>query len=367
MTITRNIHPAAAHLRYQQPAPTITMALPYHPVVLQASAPAAATELPAWRPPAALRALTCRTVMGSWAPNTHVGHRSTQARFDCFCNAHLVPRGKRYPVSKVVLCAFTAHRARRVTGGTVCNNIVGLHAYPIAHALPWPTPPCLKYIITGVEHAWPDSSRLALQPPASLPLLRSIYEETDTGVGLAAAVCACAFAAFYRQFRMGELLPESISTYDPRVHPLRAAWVNGPVPSIRLPWTKTTRNAGAVVALTLQPSSWTCLVAAMCYLVAAHQVPHRAHLFMYRVARTFRPLMKRVFLAEVNTFATAHGLVRVTGHCFRIGGTTQLLASGVPPNIVKAAGRWASDSFLRYWREHERVLPQHVNDLIISA
>jgi hypothetical protein len=367
MTVTRDIHPAAAHLRYRRPAPTVTMALPYRPVVLQAAAPAAATELPAWRPPAALRALTRRTVMGSWVPNTRVGHRSAQARFDRFCNAHLVPRGERYPVSEAVLCAFAAHRAGRVAGGTVRNDIAGLHAYHIAYALPWPTPPRLKYIITGVERARPDSSRSALRPPASLPLLRSIYEETDTAGGLAVAVRACAFAAFYGQFRMGELLPDTISTYDPRVHPLRAAWVNGPVPSIRLPWTKTTRNAGAVVALTLQPSSWTCLVAAMCYLVAAHQVPHRAHLFMYRVARTFRPLMKRVFLAEVNTFATAHGLVRVTGHCFRIGGTTQLLASGVPPNIVKAAGRWASDSFLRYWREHERVLPQHVNDLIISA
>jgi hypothetical protein len=248
-------------------------------------------------------------VMGSWAPNTHIGHRNTQECFECFCNAHLVLHGKCYPVSKVVLCAFAAHRAGQVAGSMVCNNITSLHAYRIAHALPWPMPLRLKYIITGIEHACLDSSRAALQPPASLPLLHTVYKETSVVGGLQAAVCACALAAFYKQFCMGKLLLKSILTYNPQVHPLRTMWTDGPTLSIVLCWTKTMRNASAVVALAPQPSSCTCLVATMHSLVASQHAPHRAHLFTYSVAGTFQPLMKRMFLAEVNAIAAAHSLV----------------------------------------------------------
>jgi hypothetical protein len=133
---------------------------------------------------------------------------------------------------------FAAHRAGQVAGSTVCNNVARLHAYHIAHALPWPTPPHFKYIITSAECTHPDSSRVALQPPASLPLLCVVYKEINIVVGLQIAVCACALAAFYGQFHMGELLPKSNSAYNPWVHSLHATWTNGPTPSIMLCWTK---------------------------------------------------------------------------------------------------------------------------------
>ncbi|EJD33618.1 hypothetical protein AURDEDRAFT_48719, partial [Auricularia subglabra TFB-10046 SS5] len=61
-------------------------------------------------------------------------------------------------------------------------------------------------------------------------------------------------------------------------------------------------------------------------------------------------LTKRAFLSRLNEIWTAAGMCRVTGHSFRIGGTTALLRAGVEPEVVKVAGRWKSDSFLRYWR-----------------
>ena len=44
------------------------------------------------------------------------------------------------------------------------------------------------------------------------------------------------------------------------------------------------------------------------------------------------------------------GYPRISGHCFRIGGTTFYLISGVPPDMVKKFGRWRSQAFLEYWR-----------------
>ncbi|KAE9389435.1 hypothetical protein BT96DRAFT_767999, partial [Gymnopus androsaceus JB14] len=45
------------------------------------------------------------------------------------------------------------------------------------------------------------------------------------------------------------------------------------------------------------------------------------------------------------------GVPKISGHCFRIGGTTHYLCRGVPPDIVKALGCWKSDAFLVYWRD----------------
>ncbi|EJD39324.1 hypothetical protein AURDEDRAFT_41739, partial [Auricularia subglabra TFB-10046 SS5] len=75
-------------------------------------------------------------------------------------------------------------------------------------------------------------------------------------------------------------------------------------------------------------------------------------LFAYRHDTSGRitALTKNAFLARLNEIWTVCGMQRVSGHCFRIGGTTALLRAGVPPEIVKTAGRWKSDSFLRYWR-----------------
>ncbi|KZV82866.1 hypothetical protein EXIGLDRAFT_598966, partial [Exidia glandulosa HHB12029] len=61
-------------------------------------------------------------------------------------------------------------------------------------------------------------------------------------------------------------------------------------------------------------------------------------------------LTKAAFLGRLNEIWRAAGMQRITGHSFRIGGTTALLRAGVDPEVVKMAGRWRSDSFLRYWR-----------------
>ncbi|EJD43330.1 hypothetical protein AURDEDRAFT_46393, partial [Auricularia subglabra TFB-10046 SS5] len=61
-------------------------------------------------------------------------------------------------------------------------------------------------------------------------------------------------------------------------------------------------------------------------------------------------LTKNAFLGRLNEIWAAAGMQRVSGHCFRIGGTTALLRMGVDTEVVKMSGRWKSDAFLRYWR-----------------
>ena len=47
----------------------------------------------------------------------------------------------------------------------------------------------------------------------------------------------------------------------------------------------------------------------------------------------------------------------MTGHSFRIGGTTHLLLIGVDPFVVMVQGRWKSLAFLEYWWNFEEIIP----------
>jgi hypothetical protein len=78
--------------------------------------------------------------------------------------------------------------------------------------------------------------------------------------------------------------------------------------------------------------------------------------------------MRSKFIQRINDIlrATNKGYPHVSGHCFRIGGTTFYLVSGVPPDMVKKFGRWHSQAFLEYWRcldylgaIHIEMLPLH--------
>ena len=70
-------------------------------------------------------------------------------------------------------------------------------------------------------------------------------------------------------------------------------------------------------------------------------------------------LTKHRFMQRCNEIWQKAGYPRITGHSFRIGGTTELLLAGTPPDVVKKAGRWASDAFLRYWRSLEDIVHMH--------
>lgn len=74
----------------------------------------------------------------------------------------------------------------------------------------------------------------------------------------------------------------------------------------------------------------------------------------------FIALTTRKLLLVINPILQGHSLPDISGHCFRIGGTTALLLKGVPPDVVKAMGRWTSDAFLRYWHNLQLIAPIYV-------
>ncbi|KAF5378464.1 hypothetical protein D9615_007028 [Tricholomella constricta] len=169
-----------------------------------------------------------------------------------------------------------------------------------------------------------------------------------------------ALTAFWGQVRLGELLPSRESDYDSSLLP---RWSDFGIANesgsrlLHLPRTKTGGARGEEIFITRQDhlDPIACL--------ELHQLVNGGHnlpLASYRSSSgSMLSLTRRKSLRRVNEVLTAEGFQPISGHCFRIGGTTHLLLAGVPPDVVRLMGRWSSDSFLRYWCSLDLIAPLH--------
>src|ERR1700722_1491991 len=71
--------------------------------------------------------------------------------------------------------------------------------------------------------------------------------------------------------------------------------------------------------------------------------------------------------SQVHLYPALLGLCTFTGHCFCIGGTTELLICGIPPDVVKLVGCWSLDSFLHYWHSTDEVAHIHIEGIDIVS
>ncbi|KAF7972865.1 hypothetical protein HWV62_16908 [Athelia sp. TMB] len=239
------------------------------------------------------------------------------------------------------------------------RHIAALKAWHVAQGVAWQGGKRLQYVINGVDALAPDSACRAPRPPITTTMLSLLHQHLDLADTLDAVVFACACTAFWGQCRLGELLPTSISADNSNI-PSRASLRhsrNQRARILRLPRTKTSRR-GEDVALVSQLHG-ICPIAALNHHFQLNQLPSDSPLFAYLSNGSVTQLSRTKFLERCNAIWVAAGYPRSTGHSFRIGGTTELLLSGVPPDVVKALGRWSSDSFLRYWRSLEDIAPAY--------
>jgi hypothetical protein len=73
---------------------------------------------------------------------------------------------------------------------------------------------------------------------------------------------------------------------------------------------------------------------------------------------------KDMFMHLCNKIWSSSGLPYISGHSFKIGGTTSLLRAGASPYIVNKLERWPSDAYLHYLRDPEnKLLTDHAANI----
>jgi hypothetical protein len=65
----------------------------------------------------------------------------------------------------------------------------------------------------------------------------------------------------------------------------------------------------------------------------------------------------------LNKFTQAAGLERIHEHGIRIRATLEYLLRGVPFDVMKVKGRWASNTFQLYLRKHNQILAPYMQSM----
>ena len=84
--------------------------------------------------------------------------------------------------------------------------------------------------------------------------------------------------------------------------------------------------------------------------------PKHGSLFAFRTASGHSPLTKLRLLNTLKRAADKAWLTPLKGHSIRVGAKLEYLLRGTPFDVVRATGRWASDSFILYLRKHAQIL-----------
>jgi hypothetical protein len=262
---------------------------------------------------------------------------------------------------------FMCEGLGRTGPGTAKNNLSAIRSWHIKQRMPWKRPECMGLINKALTEFWPqDTKKPSQRPPIKSSMITMLTTAWQGGSPRQLCALAIAIAAWSGQCRLGELLPANPSSLDPKRIPRRSAWsgtkANTRASEIQLPWTKTTHFNGATVFLVDQRDPLNATTA-MSKHFRASPLSSDAFLCEYKTGRHAKLLCKDEFLEMCNAVWNAAGIPRITGHSFRIGGTTALLCSGVHPEIVKKMGRWTSDAFLHYWRSLGHLFAQHASNI----
>jgi hypothetical protein len=134
-----------------------------------------------------------------------------------------------------------------------------------------------------------------------------------------------------------------------------------PYTVFHIPWSKTTHGSGADIIASKLDDPTNPVTAFNHHLDANAAVPASAPLFAFETSNgNWSPMTRSWFLSRCNSIWKKANLLELTGHCFRIGGASELLLRGIPPDVVAMQGRWKSRAFLEYWRKIESILPLFV-------
>lgn len=302
----------------------------------------------------------------AWAQSTKETYGAGLLVFHVFCDTNNVAEENRCPVSRNLLLDFLCSCAGSYSGSALANYAAGLKAWHLLHGRAWQIPPSeLRAVLDGATASAPKTSKRPKRLPFTPAILCSIRNHLNLDTPLDAAIFACLTTTFYAIARLGEFTVGAIKEFDPAKHVTRANVSkttdrNGlPVTKFRLPRTKCSPIEGEDAYWAAQdgPSDPS---AALENHFRINPAGGEAHLFAWKHTKGLRPLSKKELIKRLASIAVAADLPDLKGHGLRIGGTLEYLLRGVPFEVVKSMGRWSSETFTKYLRDHATILAPYI-------
>jgi hypothetical protein len=301
----------------------------------------------------------------AWTEPTRETYGAGLLVFHIYCDTKNIGELQRAPASSLLISAFAAALAGAYSAKTISNYISGIRAWHILHGIAWSTNQQeLISILRAAEAVAPTSSKRKKRLPYTPQFIETILTHLDLKNPLDAAVYACVTTTFYSCARLGEFTVPRLSAFDAQLHvkpsDIRESTDRhgNQVTSFFLPRTKVTQN-GEEVSWAQQEGPTDPRKALENHLRVNEPTPN-SHLFAYKSKAGLRPLTKRKALERIAKAARDAGVDPLQGHSIRIGATLEYLLRGVPFDVVKVMGRWASNAFTVYLRKHAQILAPYL-------
>lgn len=311
---------------------------------------------------------TFAVIFAAFAPETQQTYGAGLLRFHQFCDRYELPETSRMPASHLLLAAFISDHVATVGGDCVKGWMSGLKAWHEVCGAPWYGEDRWVKLARRTANKEGASFKKDQRAPVTVQHLFALHSRLNLSDPFDAAVWAVAVIAFWACRRLGELTIPSINAFDVTYHVTRAVPVRRFNPArgvsslnIPLPWSKSTKEKGAMMSLTARDDRLCPIKAFDNHFLVNKSVPGDAPLFAFAAgSEQWSPITKPWFMARCTGIWKDANLLTVAGHSFRIGGSTELLLAGVPCEVVATIGGWTSLAFLLYWRKIEHIIPMNV-------
>jgi len=266
---------------------------------------------------------------------------------------------------------ITTMGAGSVGGGAIMIWLLGLQLWHIVNGTPWNGTAHLQRAMQGSSSVAPLPTLQPRRAPVTLAHLIALRNTLDLNNTFDAAIFSAATVAFWCQCQLGEVCVDSL--FDPTIHASCAT-------QQKMGWTLSNIRFHYFWAFSMKTSPhgeeirWTdsCCSCSTEWAFQNHwtvnlHVPATKHLFAFKMdTGNYAPMCRSWFLDRCNEVWSGKGLSMLSGHSFRIGGTTHLLLLGINPFIVMVQGCWRSSAFLDYWRLCEEIITTFVGFSLMS-
>lgn len=308
------------------------------------------------------------TMLGTWQEETLAVMGSALQKYHQICNKLEISERGRAPVRNDVFLQVAIWFVGKESRSALKGLVAAVKGWHLINKMPWAvdeTPISKLYKVAHLKAPIKKAPRIAVTSEA----LTKIFAHLSTDSPSDIAVRACAAVMFWSVARSGELTIPNRSGYDlskmARTKHLRSDVdrFGNEVKVIALPWTKVALIDGEDIMFAEQPGPIDPFAALKLHL-DTNAPGEDEHLFTHTNANGVRsPLSKNFFIRRLGEAATLAKVEPPKGHSFRIGGTLEYLLRGISLEVVKAIGRWSSDAFKLYLREHARVLAPYLQDI----
>ena len=252
-------------------------------------------------------------------------------------------------------------------GSTIKNFVYGICAWHIIHRVHWRTEDNeLQTLLTAGKRLAPNTSNKKEKEPWTMDYLTKICEGLNLEDPRDAATLACLTTAFWGTARLGEVTVPNLWSFDPCRHP-KISNIEHDIPDpngfmetvIRLPWTKSAWEKGEKI-FWAQQDGVTDPKAALANHLKVNNPPDTHDLFSFKQDDNLRPMTRSIFNSRIKQITTSKKLHTIPGHGIRVGSTLEYLLRGLPFDVVKAKGRWQSEAFKGYLREHTQIMTPYM-------